>query len=181
MAHDAAHANESLARWLVTGLVVGCIVLGLLIGAYAIGYHRGSRHEAKSAPVGGPATTAAATTTAPTSTAAAPVGPVTATPALVARGKQLYSADGCVGCHSISGGAGAGPALNGAAGRSVKLSGGKSITADDAYLARSITDPNADVVDGYRPGIMSAAVAGFDLAAKPEDVKALVAYIKSLH
>ena len=176
-ASHAAHANESLARWLVTGLVVGCVVLGLLIGAYALGYHRGRRHEAKAATAAGPP----ATTTAPAATTTAPAaaGPVTATPALVARGTQLFSADGCVGCHSLTGAAGAGPALNGLAGKQVKLTTGQTVTADDAYLVRSIVDPNAEVVAGYRPGIMSAAIAGFDLSAKPDDVKALVAFVKS--
>lgn len=171
----ADHGNESLARWLVSGLVVGAIVLGLVIGAYAIGYHRGRDHVAKATPAAGPSTT----TTPTTSTSGAPAGPVTATPALVAQGKQLYTGDGCAGCHSLSGAAGAGPALNGVAGGSVELTTGKSVTADDAYLARSITDPDAEVVKGYRPGIMSAATKSFDLAAKPDDVKALVAFLKS--
>jgi mono/diheme cytochrome c family protein len=171
----ADHGNESLARWLVSGLVVGAIVLGLVIGAYAIGYHRGRDHEAKATPAAGPSTT----TTPTSSTSSAPAGPVTATPALVAGGKQLYSSDGCAGCHSLTGAAGAGPALDGLAGGSVELSTGKSVTADDAYLARSITDPDAEVVKGYRPGIMSAAIKAFDLAAKPDDVKALVAFLKS--
>jgi cytochrome c2 len=175
----ADHGNESLARWLVSGLVVGAIVLGLVIGAYAIGYHRGRDHVAKTTPAAGPSTTAATTTAPTTGTSSAPAGPVTATPALVAQGKQLYTADGCAGCHSLSGAAGAGPALNGVAGGSVALSTGKSVTADDAYLARSITDPDAEVVKGYRPGIMSAATKSFDLAAKPDDVKALVAFLKS--
>lgn len=171
----ADHGNESLARWLVSGLVVGAIILGLVIGAYAIGYHRGRDHVAKTTPAAGPSTT----TTPTTSTSSAPAGPVTATPALVAQGKQLYTGDGCAGCHSLSGAAGAGPALNGVAGGSVELTTGKSVTADDAYLARSITDPDAEVVKGYRPGIMSAATKSFDLAAKPDDVKALVAFLKS--
>ena len=32
---------------------------------------------------------------------------------------------------------------------------------------------------GYRAGIMSAAIASKDLASKPDDVRALVAFIKS--
>ena len=53
------------------------------------------------------------------------------------------------------------------------------VTADDAYLARSISDPDAQIVKGYRAGLMAAAIAGFDLAHKPDDIRALVAFIKS--
>jgi hypothetical protein len=34
-------------------------------------------------------------------------------------------------------------------------------------------------VKGYRGGIMSAAIASFDLPSKPDDIRALVAFIKS--
>lgn len=172
----ADHGSESLARWLVSGLVAGAVILGLLIGAYAIGYHRGQHHRTQAAAASAPPppTTAPATTTAPAAS-----GPVTATPALVARGKQLFTSDGCVGCHSLSGASGAGPSLEGLAGATVKLTSGKTVTADDAYLVRSIVDPDAEIVSGYKPGIMSAAVAGFGLASKPADVKALAAFVKS--
>jgi cytochrome c oxidase subunit 2 len=101
------------------------------------------------------------------------------TPALVARGKQLFASDSCSGCHSLSGGTGAGPALNGLAGTKVSLDNGQTVTADDAYIERSITDPDAQISKGFQRGIMSGAVAGLSLASKPDDVRALVAYIKS--
>ena len=53
------------------------------------------------------------------------------------------------------------------------------ITADDAYLQRSISDPDSQIVKGYRAGLMTPAIAGFDLSRKPDDVRALVAFIKS--
>ena len=61
------------------------------------------------------------------------------------------------------------------------LTDGSTVTADDAYLARAITDPDAQVVKGYQSGIMSAAIAAKGLGSKPSDVQALVAYIKSVH
>lgn len=179
-ASPAPHGGaDGLWRWLLGGIVAGGIVLGLLVAAYAVGYNRGQDHAG---------VTAAAPTTAapaPTPTAAAKpkpaagIGPVTVTPALVARGKALYSADGCVGCHSLSGAAGAGPSFKGTAGGAVTLDNGQTVTADDAYLARSIVDPDADIVKGYHGGIMGPAIAGHDLAHKPADVRALVAFIKS--
>jgi cytochrome c oxidase subunit 2 len=103
--------------------------------------------------------------------------PVTA--ALVARGKTLFSADGCAACHSLDGTAGAGPSLKGAAGRTVKLTTGQTVTADDAYLEQSIANPDAQIVDGYRAGIMPAAIESLDLAGHPDDIRALIAFIKS--
>lgn len=175
--HDYA---GQLWRWLLGGLVGGGAILGLLIGAYAIGYHRGQSHATGPARAAPTATIAPATTTttaAPTTTAAA--APVPVTPALAARGKTLFTADGCSGCHSLTGSAGAGPTLKGAAGRTVTLDNGRTVSADDAYLERSITDPDAEIVKGYHSGIMGPAVASHDLAHKPADVRALVAFIKS--
>jgi cytochrome c oxidase subunit II len=166
-------ASAGIGRWLLGGLAGGAIVLGLLIAAYAIGYHRG-KHATTPA--------ASATTTAPAPATTAPpaaAGPIGVTPALVERGKALYASDGCTACHSLSGAAGVGPSLEGSAGRTVTLANGQTVTADDSYLERSITDPDAQVVKGYRAGVMSAAITGYDLPSKPGDVRALVAFIKS--
>ncbi len=165
-----------LWRWLAGGLATGAVILGLMVAAYAVGYNRGEDHAG--------AGTAAATTTAPaatttTSTTPSAVGPVTVTPALVARGKALYAADGCIACHSLAGAAGVGPPLDGLAGTTVTLADGSTVAADDAYLEQSITDADAKIVKGYHAGVMAAAVAPHDLAQKPDDVRALVAYLKS--
>lgn len=169
-----AHGQESLAKWIVGGLVAGAAVLGIAVGAYAVGYHRGKHHRPASAVAAPPA---AATTTSPSGTSA--IGPVTVTPALVAQGKTLYTSDGCAACHSLTGASGVGPSLNGIAGTSVALSDGTTVTADDAYLERSITDPDAQIAKGYRAGIMTPGVTAFHLASKPDEIRALVAFIKS--
>ncbi len=165
----AQPAGNGLLRWLIGGLVAGGIILGLLIGAYAIGYDRGedkgkreARQAAKPAPPPPPATT----------------GPAGGT-GLAARGERLFTADGCSGCHSLDGSAGAGPTVKGLAGSTVSLGDGRTVTADDAYLERSITDPDAETVEGYRKGVMPAAIASFDLSSKPQDVAALVAFMKA--
>jgi cytochrome c2 len=172
-----SHAgSDRLLPWLIGGLIGGAIVLGLLIAAYEIGYHRG-QHHAHTAPSTAPAqTTSTATSTTP---AAGALGPVTVTPALVARGKTLYTADGCAACHSLTGAAGAGPSLKGIAGSQVALTNGSTVTADDAYLEQSITNADAKIVKGYGAGMMTAAIQSFNLAATPDDIRALIAYIKS--
>jgi cytochrome c2 len=170
--------TDGLWRWLLGGLAGGAAVLGLLIAAYAIGYHRGQHHTTGTAAV--TTTTAAAASTAGTTTSKqATPGPVQVTPALIARGKSLYASDGCSACHSLTGTAGAGPSFKGLSGGTSTLTTGQAVTADDAYLERSIADPDAQIVKGYHPGIMAAAIAGFGLGAKPDDIRALVAFIKS--
>jgi cytochrome c oxidase subunit 2 len=165
-------ASYGLGRWLAGGLASGAAILGLMIGAYAIGYHRGQHRVPAPAAVA----TTSATTTAPATSSA---GAVTVTPALVARGRSLYSSDGCAACHSLTGASGVGPALNGVAGRSVTLADGSTVTADVSYLEESITNADAKIVKGYRSGVMPAAVASFGLGQKPADVRALVAFIES--
>ena len=154
--------TDGLLRWLVGGLVVGAIVLGLLVGAYEIGRHRGSEKAGTA-----PRTTVPATTTTTTGGTA------------TVRGKQLFTADGCMSCHSLDGAAGVGPTVKGLAGSRVQLADGSTVTADDAYLAKAITDPDAEIVKGYQKGIMAGAVSGFGLANKTQDVAALVAFIKA--
>jgi mono/diheme cytochrome c family protein len=171
-------SGDGLGRWLLGGLVVGAVVLGLMIAAYEVGYDRGKAHGTRSATA--TATTPAKPQPAPTSTQAATT-PTSTVPAaqLAVRGKQLYTSDGCAACHSLGGSAGAGPTFKGLAGSTVTLTDGSTVTADDAYLSRSITDPDAQIVKGYNPGIMSAAVAGYGLPGKPADVQSLVAFIKT--
>ena len=94
-----------------------------------------------------------------------------------AQGAMLFESLGCSGCHSLSGAKLTGPPLNGVAGTKVKLSTGQTVTADDAYLLRSILDPDADIVQGFPKGIMSATIKPHSV---PEaQAKALVAFIKS--
>ena len=171
-------SSDGLWRWLLGGLAAGGVILGLLIAAYAIGYHRGQHHPSSAAAPTAPPRRPRPTPT--TSTTASPtIGPVAVTPALVARGKALYTADGCSACHSLTGSSGVGPSFKGLAGSTVTLTSGQTVTADDAYLERSIADPDAQIVKGYRAGVMSAAIASYDLNAKPDDIRALVAFIKS--
>jgi cytochrome c2 len=164
--------SDGLWRWLVGGLAGGAIILGLLVAAYAIGYHRGKDHPREAAP-------APPSTVTPTTTRARPPDQVQGSPALVARGKSLFADDGCSACHSLTGAAGVGPSLNDITGNKVTLTNGETITADDAYLEQSILDPDAQVVKGYRAGVMPAAIESFNLPNKPDDVHALVAFVKS--
>jgi cytochrome c2 len=95
-----------------------------------------------------------------------------------AQGQQLYSSLGCSGCHTIDGTKSTGPSFKGLAGSKVDLTDGKTVTADDVYLLRSIEDPDAEIVKGFAPGIMSSAIKKGQVSKG--DAEALVAYLKTL-
>ena len=95
-------------------------------------------------------------------------------------GEDLYRQYACASCHSLDGSDGTGPTFKGLAGSTVKLKDGKTVTADKAYLERAITDPDADVTEGFNAGLMKASIDGFDLGDKPEDVQKLVEFIQGV-
>lgn len=68
---------------------------------------------------------------------------------------EVLESHGCLGCHSVDGSSGAGPTLAGIAQRH-----------DPAYLRRALTDPGAEVAEGF--------VAMPDLGIDTESVDALV-------
>jgi cytochrome c oxidase subunit 2 len=71
-----------------------------------------------------------------------------------------------------------GPTVKGLFGTQVQLTNGKSVTADDAYLLESIEDPDAEIVEGFQPGIMSGVIKPHQVAES--DARDLIAYIKTL-
>ncbi len=84
---------------------------------------------------------------------------------------------GCVACHTTDGSVGPGPTFRGAwgAARTVTTDGvTHPVTFDRAYLERSLATPNADVLEGYPPGLMPA----FDLPA--EQIDAIAAGLEAL-
>ncbi|MGN6655321.1 MAG: c-type cytochrome [Rhodanobacter sp.] len=107
-------------------------------------------------------------------TAAAAAPAVASDPA--ARGAQLVRDYGCVACHASDDKRLVGPGWGGLYGSSVSLADGGKVTADDAYLAESIRQPNAKIVAGYPPGVMPA----YDTLLKTDEVDAIVAYLHTL-
>lgn len=114
---------------------------------------------------------------APKSSGKAGQAPATATAKTnpAERGRELYRARGCVGCHSIDGSRNVGPSLKGLFGHEITLKNGETTAVDAAYIKESILDPGAAIAEGYPPVMPD----NFDdLSA--EDIDALVAFIKSL-
>jgi cytochrome c551/c552 len=100
---------------------------------------------------------------------------------LATLGATLFTQYRCNVCHTTNGERAAGPTLKGLFGSQVKLINGQTVVADTGYLQQSIIDPDSQIVSGYGPSVMSAALSDFTAQLNAGDtVNALVAYIESL-
>ena len=70
---------------------------------------------------------------------------------LAERGRDIAAKRGCLSCHTLDGQPHIGPSWAGLYGSQVKLSDGSVVTADVEYLTRSMMDPQAQIVDSYKP------------------------------
>jgi len=86
---------------------------------------------------------------------------------------HLLNTKDCLTCHSIDGETGIGPTFKGIYRRQTRLTNGKTVPADDAYLHESIVAPSATVVDGFD-----------DVMPKPElteeETSQIIEYLKNL-
>jgi cytochrome c oxidase subunit 2 len=93
----------------------------------------------------------------------------------IEQGRDLFENKlGCASCHA-GGPQQRGAKLEGIFGHEVKLVGGQTVVADEAYIRNSILNPSSQVVEGYQP-IMPT----FKGQVTEEQLVSLVAYIKSL-
>jgi cytochrome c1 len=148
-------------------LGTGMALLALSVALTACG-----RQETVSTSTGSPSSNQP-TSNQPTSPSAAG-GAATTTDPEVLKGKLLFVQIGCNACHMNPTTGKDYPDLRGLYGSTVKLRDGSSVTADEAYLRESILDPNKKIVAGYQPSMPSYSYL------KDDQVKALIAYIKSL-
>jgi cytochrome c oxidase subunit 2 len=93
---------------------------------------------------------------------------------LAQQGAKLFVAEGCSGCHAEASSVHA-PKLAGLYGRTVQLSDGRQVKADEAYIRDSILQPKRDIVAGYKP-IMPSFAGLLD----DGEIQSLTAYIRSL-
>ncbi len=93
----------------------------------------------------------------------------------VEAGRDLFENKlGCASCHT-GGDNQRGAKLEGIFNHDVKLVGGQTVVADEAYIRNSILNPGSQVVEGYQPIMPS-----FKGQVTEEQLVSLVAYIKSL-
>ena len=90
------------------------------------------------------------------------------------RGELIAEQNGCFACHSIDGSTLIGPTWLGLFGSEVELSDGSTTTANGAFIAESILDPNAAIVAGFREGGMPP------YQFTETQIADLIAYIESL-
>lgn len=74
----------------------------------------------------------------------------------VARGQKWAETTGCIACHSLDGTRLVGPTWKGLYGETVELTDGTTVTVDDAYLEKSILEPNAQISKDFPPNVMPA-------------------------
>jgi cytochrome c2 len=87
-------------------------------------------------------------------------------------GQALFSAVGCVACHSLEPGVRiVGPSLAGMAARAAARTAGYSA---QLYLYESITRPNAYVVEGFPSGVMPQ---DFKQRLKPQELANVIAFL----
>ena len=89
-------------------------------------------------------------------------------------GQALFEQHRCGTCHQ---GGGRGPSLEGVFGSDVLLASGETVQADDAYIRRSILNPQAQIVKGFEN---QAVMPTYEGQLTEEDLIDLVAYIRSL-
>ncbi|HET6414459.1 MAG TPA: cytochrome c oxidase subunit II [Anaeromyxobacter sp.] len=94
---------------------------------------------------------------------------------LVGEGERVAAEQGCLKCHSVDGSRHIGPTWLNLYGRAEKLTTGKTVIADEAYLTKSMMEPGADIVAGYQ-NVMPT----FQGKLSPPEAAAIVEYIKSL-
>ncbi len=94
---------------------------------------------------------------------------------LVAAGRDVAARRGCLNCHTLDGQPHIGPTWVGLYGSQVPLEGGGTAVADDAYLTRSMMDPQVEVVAGYK-----SVMPTYRGALEEPEVAALVELIRSL-
>ena len=69
---------------------------------------------------------------------------------LLTEGRRVAEKRECVACHTVTGASHVGPTWVALYGSRVKLDDGRIVVADDAYLTRSMMEPNVEVVAGYK-------------------------------
>jgi cytochrome c oxidase subunit 2 len=97
----------------------------------------------------------------------------TQVPGLAARGFELFRQYGCSGCHDPGSSVHA-PDLRGVLGRTIHLSDGRTLVADEGYVRDSILLPRKDIVAGFEPIMPS-----FAGQIGEEDVAAIIQYLRS--
>jgi len=94
----------------------------------------------------------------------------------VERGEKWYQQFGCLACHSTDGTERAGPTWLGLYGLEETLSDGTVVTVDEAYLIKSILEPQLQIVENYENIVMPPTGESMS----DQQIQDLIEFIKSL-
>ena len=94
-------------------------------------------------------------------------------------GRMIMDKKACFACHSIDGSKLVGPSYKGIFGHKVTVqSNGKEreIVVDEAYIKKSIIEPEADIVKGFPKG----AMVSYKTQLTDQEIDKIIEYIKTL-
>src|SRR5262249_58597710 len=94
---------------------------------------------------------------------------------LVKLGREVAERRACVACHTLDGQRHVGPTFSRLYMSMVPLTNGQTVIADDAYLTRSMMEPNADIVAGF-----TSVMPTYQGSLTAPEAAAIVDLIKSL-
>ncbi len=99
---------------------------------------------------------------------------------LADQGWQVLTRNGCNACHSSDGSKLIGPSYQGGWGGTRTVVSGREelqVAVDEAYIMRSIFDPDAEVVKGFNKSLMQP----YEGVVTEEEVKLIIEYLKALN
>jgi cytochrome c oxidase subunit 2 len=158
MSEHTTGAHPSGSRRLALTLVATALGLVIVWGVFGR-----DREATRETPLPGSATSLAASAESPPDASR------------VAAGLRVFEGNSCAACHSIDGTGSVGPDLLGLWGRERVFVDGSSATADEPYFEQAILDPSAQVVEGF-----DDAMPSYDGLIEPDDLGALIEYLRSL-
>jgi cytochrome c oxidase subunit 2 len=94
-------------------------------------------------------------------------------------GETIIRSLGCIACHSADGTPMTGPSFRGAFGHEVTvITAGeeRTIAVDEAYITKSILEPNTDLVKGFNANLMQT----YKEQVNDKEIADIIEYIKSL-
>jgi cytochrome c1 len=159
---------SSIQRWMLHGIVLGLVL-------FVVTACGGGGQQTQQ-----PASQPEQPTQPPAAEQPAPPPAQSEEEQLIARGQYLASSIGCTACHSADGTTLVGPTWKGLYGHEVEVilpDGTETkVVANEEYLRESILNPNAKIAKGFQANLMPI----YEGQLSEDDLKAIIAYIKSL-
>jgi len=94
-------------------------------------------------------------------------------------GYKTLEKNGCFACHSIEGSKLVGPSFKGLYGNSIEVTTkglSRKVKVDKEYIEKSVYEPDADVANGYTPGVMKS----YKGIINQKDIELIDQYLKEL-